>query len=181
MLDRTDVRFLAGVSADHIPGIAFLSMGAEAVLRTPSVLDIEMFGPASVVIISSAEHDLELIASTLNGQLTASIHAELDDDIDPLVKILEPRVGRILFNEWPTGVSVTYAQQHGGPYPASTASNSTSVGTSSIRRFLRPVAYQGFPESNLPLALRSTNTLGIPRRVDGVWHRSPSSEPTELA
>lgn len=64
-------------------------------------------------------------------------------------------------------VSVTYAQQHGGPYPATTAASSTSVGTGAISRFLRPVAYQGFPDSLLPAALDESNSLGIPRRIDG--------------
>ncbi len=75
--------------------------------------------------------------------------------------------GRLLWNQWPTGVSVTHAQQHGGPYPATTAPGTTSVGTAAITRFLRPVAYQGFPESLLPAALQDGNPLGISRRIDG--------------
>ena len=75
------------------------------------------------------------------------------------------KAGRVLWNSWPTGVSVTYAQQHGGPYPATTAPTTTSVGTDAIARFLRPVAYQGFPQQLLPAALRDDSTL--PRLVDG--------------
>jgi len=75
----------------------------------------------------------------------------------------------VLWNGWPTGVSVTYAQQHGGPYPATTSSTTTSVGTAAVRRFLRPVAYQNLPDSLLPPALQEDNPWGITRRVDGRW------------
>ncbi len=76
----------------------------------------------------------------------------------------------MLWNGWPTGVSVTYAQQHGGPYPATTAPSTTSVGTAAVRRFTRPVAYQAFPDHQLPPPLREANPWGVRRRVDGVWH-----------
>lgn len=82
-----------------------------------------------------------------------------------LLVILQNKAGRVLWNQWPTGVSVTYAQQHGGPYPASTVSNSTSVGTAAIARFLRPVAYQGFPQDLLPAALQD-DAEGV-RLLDG--------------
>jgi NADP-dependent aldehyde dehydrogenase len=85
-----------------------------------------------------------------------------------LVDLLAPVVGRVLWNGWPTGVSVTYAMQHGGPYPATTAAGFTSVGTASIERFLRPVSYQGVPADVLPPELRDDNPLGVPQRVDGV-------------
>ncbi len=84
-----------------------------------------------------------------------------------LLTTLAGRAGRVLLNGWPTGVTVSYAQQHGGPYPATTAVGTTSVGTAAIGRFLRPVAYQGVPEALLPPALQDANPWGIPRRVDG--------------
>jgi NADP-dependent aldehyde dehydrogenase len=83
------------------------------------------------------------------------------------VDVLAAKAGRVLWNGWPTGVSVSYAQQHGGPYPATTAPHFTSVGTASIARFLRPVAYQDAPDAVLPPALQEANPWGIPRLVDG--------------
>ena len=81
--------------------------------------------------------------------------------------MLSRKAGRVLWNQWPTGVSVTYAQQHGGPYPATTSVGSTSVGTAAISRFLRPVAYQGFPQALLPEALQDANPLNVPQMVNG--------------
>jgi NADP-dependent aldehyde dehydrogenase len=75
--------------------------------------------------------------------------------------------GRLLWNEWPTGVTVSWAQQHGGPYPATTTPTTTSVGTAAVERFLRPVAWQGFPDALLPEALREANPWQLPRRTDG--------------
>ena len=85
-----------------------------------------------------------------------------------LMDVLTERVGRVVWNGWPTGVSVTYAQHHGGPYPATTSVQTTSVGTSAIDRFLRPVTYQDAPDDVLPPALREDNPWRLPRRVDGV-------------
>jgi NADP-dependent aldehyde dehydrogenase len=82
--------------------------------------------------------------------------------------VFTARAGRVIFNGWPTGVAVTWAMQHGGPWPATTGSLHTSVGQTAARRFLRPVAYQGLPQELLPEALRDGNPLGIVRRVDGV-------------
>jgi NADP-dependent aldehyde dehydrogenase len=105
----------------------------------------------------------------LEGQLTATIVGTDGDEIaSDLIAVLSEKAGRVLWNQWPTGVSVTWAQQHGGPYPATTAVGSTSVGMAAITRFLRPVAYQNVPEALLPDTLKESNPLGIVRRVDGV-------------
>lgn len=120
------------------------------------VLSEEVFGPLGLVIRSTGERQMEEIARRLEGQLTATIHLE-NQDIDvarPLVKILERKAGRLLVNGFPTGVEVASAMVHGGPYPASTNFGATSVGTLSIRRFLRPVCYQNFPDAILPEDLR---------------------------
>src|SRR5215218_251929 len=85
-----------------------------------------------------------------------------------LLDVLTERVGRVVWNGWPTGVSVTYAQHHGGPYPATTSVQTTSVGTAAIDRFLRPVTYQDAPDDVLPPALQDVNPWRLPRRVDGV-------------
>ena len=96
-----------------------------------------------------------------------TLHAQPGEDVSALVEQLSGLAGRVLFDGWPTGVAVNWAQQHGGPYPATT-SLFTSVGATAVRRFQRPVAYQDAPESVLHPALHDANPLGIPRRVDGV-------------
>jgi NADP-dependent aldehyde dehydrogenase len=103
----------------------------------------------------------------IGGSLTATLHSEPWDDVTAIVDVLTGIAGRVLFAGWPTGVAVSWAQQHGGPWP-STTSLHTSVGTTAIRRFLRPVAWQSAPDDVLPDALKEANPLGIPRRVDGV-------------
>jgi len=119
-------------------------------------LSEEVFGPLGLVVrASSADAMLEL-AARFDGQLTATIHMD-DRDIEaaqPLRRILERKAGRVLVNGFPTGVEVVDSMVHGGPYPASTNFGATSVGTMSIRRFLRPVAYQNLPEALLPEDLR---------------------------
>ena len=106
------------------------------------------------------EDDLLAVAEAIDGQLTASILGTDDDPVvAPLRDALALKAGRVLWNGWPTGVSVTYAQQHGGPYPARQRPTTTSVGTEAIARFLRPVAYQGFPQHLLPVEVRDDTTL----------------------
>ena len=157
-----------------------LATSLAAVRNDPEGLLTECFGPTVLLVEYSAESELLEAARLIPGQLTATIVGEEDDPIVPeLLPLLARKAGRLLWNQWPTGVSVSYAQQHGGPYPATTASASTSVGTGAISRFLRPVAYQGFPDAMLPSVLRDEDTVGIPRRVDGVLTVAAPS-PTEL-
>jgi NADP-dependent aldehyde dehydrogenase len=94
------------------------------------------------------------------------VHAAEGEDVAELATTLAAIAGRVLFGGWPTGVAVTWSQQHGGPWPATTSIH-TSVGASAARRFQRPLVFQDAPESVLPAALREANPLGIPRRVDG--------------
>jgi NADP-dependent aldehyde dehydrogenase len=106
----------------------------------------------------------------LEGQLTSAIHlVEGEDDslARALVDALELKVGRVLFNGFGTGVEVCQAMVHGGPFPATSDSRTTSVGAAAIERFLRPVCYQDVPDSLLPPALQQGNPLGIPRLVNG--------------
>ena len=109
------------------------------------------------------------VTQYLEGQLTATIHGTPDElrEHHRLVEILQGKVGRLLFNGYPTGVEVGHAMQHGGPYPASTDSRSTSVGSAAIARFVRPLCYQDFPDDALPAQLRNKNAGGIWRLVDG--------------
>ncbi|MFF2847682.1 aldehyde dehydrogenase (NADP(+)) [Streptomyces sp. NPDC058001] len=124
----------------------------------------ECFGPTTIIARYS-EAELVDIIRTLPGSLTATVHSEPGEDIRPLVQELLPKAGRLLFDGFPTGVSVSWAQHHGGPWPA-TNTQHTSVGPTAIRRFLRPVTWQSAPADVLPRELRDTYT-SIPRRVDG--------------
>jgi alpha-ketoglutaric semialdehyde dehydrogenase len=103
------------------------------------------------------------------------LHLDDPADLDAartLLPTLERKVGRILVNGWPTGVEVGYAMVHGGPYPSTSDSRATSVGSLAIRRFLRPVCYQDVPAALLPEGLRDGNPLLVWRRVDGVLGRT---------
>jgi NADP-dependent aldehyde dehydrogenase len=110
---------------------------------------------------------------TLEGQLTATIQGD-DTDLEiaaPLLRSLREKAGRLIWNGVPTGVEVVYAMHHGGPYPATTAPATTSVGMTAIKRFMRPVAYQNVPSVLLPDALKDENPLGILRVVDQIYTR----------
>jgi NADP-dependent aldehyde dehydrogenase len=128
-----------------------------------------MFGPASIVVECEDEEQLLLSARYLTGNLTATLQAtESDlDQFKSLIKILERKVGRLLVNGFPTGVEVCHSMVHGGPFPATTDSRFTSVGTSAIKRFLRPVCYQNFPQSALRNELKNESPYELWRKVDG--------------
>ncbi|GAB2985547.1 aldehyde dehydrogenase (NADP(+)) [Actinotalea caeni] len=169
MASREGVATVAPGGRGEAPAPALLSAPVEAVLSDPAILREEMFGPASIVVTYEDVAQLEKVVDLLEGQLTASVHAEEGEDVSDLLAALERVSGRLIWNAWPTGVTVTYAQHHGGPFPATTSPGSTSVGTAAPRRFTRPVAYQGVPDSHLPPALQEANPWRITRRVDGVW------------
>ncbi|MEC5200978.1 acyl-CoA reductase-like NAD-dependent aldehyde dehydrogenase [Arthrobacter sp. PL16] len=170
---RDEVASFDGVHAlvpgtdDEVPSPTVLLIDAESVASNPEVLHREMFGPATVVVRYDDVTDLPELAAQMEGQLTATIHADEGDSSGELLSMLTGIAGRVLWNGWPTGVTVSYAQQHGGPYPATTAPGTTSVGTAAIGRFMRPVAYQDVPDAALPPALQEANPWGIARRVDG--------------
>lgn len=134
-----------------------------------SDLEDEIFGPTTLLVRHSQREELLSIARSLAGHLTATIHGTDDDlrEFADLVAILEMKVGRLVLNGFPTGVEVTHAMVHGGPYPSTSDGRSTSVGSQAIFRFARPVCYQGFPENALPDELKNANPLGIWRIVDG--------------
>jgi NADP-dependent aldehyde dehydrogenase len=172
MSARPGVEPLVPGGAGEAPAPAVLTSTVRDALRDPGLLHDEMFGPASVVVQYDDESALPAVAAQLSGQLTATIHSEPDDDVSELAGVLASRAGRVIWNAWPTGVTVSYAQHHGGPYPATTSAGTTSVGTAAARRFVRPVAYQGFPDDRLPPALQEANPWRIDRRVDGEWQRA---------
>jgi NADP-dependent aldehyde dehydrogenase len=129
----------------------------------------EVFGPASLVVACKDVAELRQVTERLEGQLTATLQID-EGDVEAaraLLPVLERKVGRILANGFPTGVEVSTAMVHGGPFPATADGRSTSVGTGAINRFLRPVCYQNLPQSLLPEALRDNNPQGIWRRRDG--------------
>ena len=129
----------------------------------------EVFGPATLVVSCGSRRDLEEIARNLEGHLTATIHGTPEElqEHQSLLSILERKVGRLIFNGVPTGVEICPSIVHGGPYPATTDSRTTSVGTNAIKRFARPVCYQDFPDAELPAELRNRNEKRIWRMVDG--------------
>ncbi|HWF17899.1 MAG TPA: aldehyde dehydrogenase (NADP(+)) [Verrucomicrobiae bacterium] len=133
------------------------------------LLEEEMFGPATLLVSCGSTEELETIARNLPGQLTATIRGT-DEDLarhKNLVRILEQKAGRLIFNGFPTGVEVCPSMHHGGPYPATTAAHFTSVGTAAIQRFARPICFQSFPDAVVPVELRRHNVRKIWRLVDG--------------
>jgi NADP-dependent aldehyde dehydrogenase len=144
-----------------------LSTTTGAVLADPGALLVECFGPSTLIVEYGDVDDALTAIRAVGGSLTATVHAEPGEDLGTIVDVLTEIAGRVLFAGWPTGVAVSWAQQHGGPWP-STTSIHTSVGVTALRRFLRPVAYQDAPDAALPPELREENPLDIPRRVDGV-------------
>ncbi len=132
-------------------------------------LQAEVFGSSSLIVRCADVAEMHTVAQGIEGQLTATVHAD-DSDVDEaraLLPLLELKAGRILFNGWPTGVEVSHAQVHGGPFPATSDSRTTSVGARAIERFLRPVAYQNVPKSLLPSAIADGNPDHVWRRIDG--------------
>lgn len=140
-------------------------------------LEEEVFGPTTLLITYGEKEAMLLAAEKLHGHLTATIHGTDEDlaNADDLIHILERKVGRILFNGYPTGVEVCHAMVHGGPYPATSDGRSTSVGSRAIFRFTRPVCYQDCPDVSLPAELRRGNPLGVMRLVNGRLTRDSQS------
>ena len=148
------------------PSIALTD--ARRFLANPQ-LATEAFGPFALVILADNMQEMVACARALEGQLTATFHATLEDLVQAgaLLDAAERCAGRLLINGFPTGVEVSPAMNHGGPYPATTDVRHTSVGTAAMLRFARPHCYQGYPDALLPPELRNANPLGIQRLVDG--------------
>lgn len=177
----------AGIHDAYLAGIKTLADGAEPIggdgsdaapqsvrpalfwtdaatwTATPA-LRHEVFGPAGIMVACQDAQEMIAVAEGLEGQLTATLQADEADHLlaRDLLPVLEEKAGRLLFNGWPTGVEVCSAMMHGGPYPASTDVRSTSVGTLSITRWLRPFSYQNVPQALLPAL---SEQLGLPRGV----------------
>lgn len=168
--DAAAKRIATGEKSEASSGAlpALYRVSAEEFLAKPQLAE-EIFGPTSVIVVCGDEDEMILVARSLEGQLTATLLMEKDDVelARRLLPVLERKAGRILANGFPTGVEVAYAMVHGGPYPATSDSRSTSVGAMAIERFLRPVCYQDLPAALLPQALADDNPLLLWRLRDG--------------
>ena len=177
MLATPGVR-LAGHTAAGInltpfqAGAAVFATDAATFACTPALAE-EVFGPSTLLIAADTAAQLEDLARSLDGQLTATVLGTPDDlrVHRDLIATLETQVGRLLFNGFPTGVEVTPAMQHGGPFPATTDSRTTSVGTAAIARFTRPLCWQDAPPGLLPVELQDANARRLWRLVDHEWTR----------
>jgi NADP-dependent aldehyde dehydrogenase len=178
-INKHNVELLAGEQS---------AAGSEAAVSAPAIfraslheflehpeLGEEVFGPTTLLVPYGSADDLLEVARKLHGHLTATIHGTEEDlaGAGDLIRILETKAGRVIFNGFPTGVEVSHAMVHGGPFPATSDGRSTSVGTQAIYRFTRPVCYQNFADSALPAELRRANLLGILRLVNGKHTREP--------
>jgi NADP-dependent aldehyde dehydrogenase len=147
---------------------ALFATSSDAFLADPHLQE-EVFGASSLVVRCPDRDAIADVVRSLEGQLTAAIHiAESDhEEVKSLLPVLERKVGRILVNGFGTGVEVSHAMVHGGPYPSTADGRSTSVGTMAISRFLRPVCYQDVPSALLPDDVKDGNPRGLERLVDG--------------
>jgi NADP-dependent aldehyde dehydrogenase len=164
----TEVIARADSGPDSWGSAALFATTADQFLAAHDLRD-EVFGAASLIVRAASPGQLIDVARAMEGQLTATVHASAPDAplAAKLLPVLERKAGRIIFNGWPTGVEVVPSMVHGGPFPATSDSRTTSVGTLALDRFLRPVAYQDVPDALLPAALRESNPERLPRFVDG--------------
>ena len=165
-------RLAAGQDSDQLNRCtaALFETSATAFLADPKLGD-EVFGAAAVIVRCRDMAELASVIKGLEGQLTATIQMDAADTdaAAQLLPLLQSRAGRVLANGWPTGVEVTHAMVHGGPFPATSDGRSTSVGTLAMARFLRPVCYQNIADALLPAPLRAANPWKLSRKVDGAW------------
>ncbi len=176
-VDRDGVQFDAQGNTNAEAGYTFpntlLSTDAQN-FRMDDELQVEHFGPVSLFVRCDTLDDLHTSLRHLEGNLTATVHAETSEQAQAgiVFDILREKVGRVILNGYPTGVEVVHSMHHGGPYPATTAPATTSVGMTAIKRFMRPVAFQNLPDALLPDALKTENPLNIWRIFDGAYKQS---------
>ncbi len=168
--DVSDLASGAVTGTASLASAALLQVQAQQFIAQPALAE-EVFGPSALVVGCRDSAELERVLRHLEGQLTATLHLESSDQAVAarLMPLLERKVGRIVVNGWPTGVEVCHAMVHGGPYPATSDSRVTSVGTRAIERFLRPVCYQDVPQDLLPPELRDRAAARLRRLVDGQY------------
>ena len=144
-------------------------VSAKYFIENPNLSE-EVFGPYSLIVHCQNMDEMLTVAGGLSGQLTATLLSTPEDEqaLRVLIPIIQSKAGRILFDGVPTGVAVNQAMQHGGPFPASTDSRFTSVGSDAIYRWLRPLSFQDCPNALLPEVLQNENPFELQRRVNGV-------------
>jgi len=159
------VEVLSGTASSEGFGVTptFFITDWKTAQANPHLME-EHFGP-STVIIKTAQDNFVAIAQSLGGQLTSTIQGTDGDQVDSLIAALSQKSGRVIWNGFPTGVAVTAAMTHGGPWPSS-STHTTSVGVDAIYRFMRPVSYQGLPQQALPTALQDANPWKVPQRIN---------------
>jgi 2,5-dioxopentanoate dehydrogenase len=172
-----DIEVLARGKDNALPNspLPLLFKTTSDVFSKQPALSEEIFGPASMLVTAASRDEVLALARNLSGHLTATVHGT-DEDLAAyrdLLDILEQKVGRIVINGFPTGVEVSPAMVHGGPYPATTDGRSTSVGTASVFRFTRAVCYQNMPQALLPAELHDSNPMGIWRQLNGGQTQEP--------
>jgi NADP-dependent aldehyde dehydrogenase len=163
----------AGLSAVSNPdsglsGTAAIASTTAKIFLSNPILHQEVFGPYSIIIRCTDMNEMKQVATNLEGQLTSTLMATENDILNngELVEAVKNICGRFILNSVPTGVEVCLSMQHGGPFPATTDSRFTSVGSDGIKRFARPIAFQNWPDSLLPDELKNNNPLNIWRTVD---------------
>ncbi len=164
---REIARGQEGAGPHECQAALFAANGAD--FLADEALQAEVFGASGLVVECADAEEMQRVAEALEGQLTTTLQMD-DGDLaaaKQLLPLLERKAGRLLANGWPTGVEVCHAMVHGGPYPATADSRTTSVGSAAIQRFLRPVCYQNLPAGLLSEALKDGNPLGVTRLVDG--------------
>lgn len=159
----------AGAKGGLSPAFPTVFAADASTFITERALHEEVFGPSTLIVTGRSKEELMQVARSLEGQLTATIHGTPEDleGYRDLIAILEQKVGRIVFNGFPTGIEPCNAVHHGGPYPATTDARTTSIGTTALERFVRPICFQDFPDAALPPELRDDNPRHVWRLVDG--------------
>jgi NADP-dependent aldehyde dehydrogenase len=173
-LAQSDVRVVSVSAVEAIedegqPTMA--TVGGDAFLANP-ILHQEVFGPYSLVVVCKDEKQMMQIASSIEGQLTCSIMATDNELSHELFKLIDLKCGRMILNGVPTGVEVCWSMQHGGPFPATTDSRFGSVGPDAIKRFVRPISFQNYPDGLLPDELKESNPLNVIRMMNGLLEQS---------
>jgi NADP-dependent aldehyde dehydrogenase len=152
-----------------VPTLA--TVDAKSFESNPALLE-EVFGPYSLLVEADTMDELKNAVAKIPGQLTCTIIGDENELVQhrDFIELVMERAGRVIINGVPTGVEVCPSMHHGGPFPSTTDSRFTSVGTDAIKRFVRPVSFQNFPESLLPIELKNNNPLSINRLVNGKWN-----------
>ncbi len=175
-IHHKEVEILAnGLEGDGLAARPLLAQVAAKDFLAQPTLHEEIFGPFSLIVRCAHTDEMERVSAELPGQLTTSIWANDGEGTthEPLIKTLQGKAGRLIWNGIPTGVEVSPAMVHGGPYPATTDSRFTSVGANAIRRWVRPICYQNLPDHLLPPELQRANPMQIWRQVGYHWTKDP--------